>query len=148
MILASHVTKRGPSPDVTHFEATLRKARARVEIKTLVADKGYDSERLHRLAREQLGVRSLIALRQNVGRPRTRKRRRRGRPRSLPKTRYRRLMATHFNLKTYHQRSKIETVNSIIKRRLGAALRARTYWSQTREINLRVITYNTMILAA
>ena len=36
----------------------------------------------------------------------------------------------------------------MIKRRLGSALRARSYWSQCREIILRVITHNVMIVAA
>jgi hypothetical protein len=38
-----------------------------------------------------------------------------------------------------------ETVNSMIKRLLDAALRARKYWSQSRETILRVLTHN-MIL--
>jgi hypothetical protein len=36
----------------------------------------------------------------------------------------------------------------MIKRRLGSALRARTYWSQCREIILRVITHNVMIITS
>ena len=47
----------------------------------------------------------------------------------------------------YGQRWQTETVNSMIKRRLGSALRARSYWSQCREIILRVITHNVMIVA-
>jgi len=35
---------------------------------------------------------------------------------------------------------------SMIKRLLGSALRARQYWSQSREIVLRVLTHNIMIL--
>jgi hypothetical protein len=34
----------------------------------------------------------------------------------------------------------------MIKRSLGSALRARTYWSQSREIQLRILTHNIMIL--
>jgi len=34
----------------------------------------------------------------------------------------------------------------MIKRMLGSALRARNYWSQHREIVLRVLTHNVMIL--
>jgi hypothetical protein len=34
----------------------------------------------------------------------------------------------------------------MVKRRLGSALRARSYWSQCREIILRVITHNVMIV--
>jgi hypothetical protein len=46
----------------------------------------------------------------------------------------------------YSQRWQAETVNSMLKRLLGAALRARTYWSQCRETVLRALTLNVMIL--
>jgi hypothetical protein len=42
----------------------------------------------------------------------------------------------------------VETVNSMIKRRLGSALRARNHWTQCREIILRSITHNVMIVAS
>jgi hypothetical protein len=45
------------------------------------------------------------------------------------------------------QRWQTETVNSRLKRRLGFALRAESYWSQCRKIILRVITHNVMIVA-
>ena len=48
----------------------------------------------------------------------------------------------------YGQRWQTETVNSMIKRRLGSACRRRSYWSQCREIILRVITHNVMIVAS
>src|SRR5271157_710662 len=44
------------------------------------------------------------------------------------------------------QRWQGETVNSMIKRRLGSALRARKYWSPCCEIILRVIIHNVMIV--
>jgi Transposase DDE domain len=46
----------------------------------------------------------------------------------------------------YGQRWQVETVNSMLKRRLGSALRARSYHSQCREIVLRAITHNVMIV--
>jgi hypothetical protein len=55
-------------------------------------------------------------------------------------------MKQRFPKKHYGQRWQTETVNSMIKRRLGSALRARKYWSQCREIILRVITHNVMIV--
>ena len=48
--------------------------------------------------------------------------------------------------KTYGQRWQIETVNSMWKRLLGSAMRVRRYGSQCREITLRAITLNVMIL--
>ena len=55
-------------------------------------------------------------------------------------------MKRRFPKRKYGQRWQIETVNSMIKRTLGAALRARKYWSQSREIVLKVLTLNVMIL--
>ena len=56
-------------------------------------------------------------------------------------------MRRRFDKKKYGQRRQTETANSMVKRRLGSALRARGYWSQCREIVLRVITHNVMIVA-
>ena len=48
--------------------------------------------------------------------------------------------------KPYGQRVQVETVFSMIKRRLGEALGARTYHSQNRAMMLMVLTHNLMIL--
>jgi hypothetical protein len=55
-------------------------------------------------------------------------------------------MATHFDKKKYGQRWQVETVNSMIKRLLGSALRSRKTRTQNQEIRLRAITHNVMIL--
>ncbi|HTU27435.1 MAG TPA: transposase, partial [Pirellulales bacterium] len=70
-----------------------------------------------------------------------------GRQTTKPATGYwRRQMQQRIHLTRYSQRWQVETVNSMLKRLLGSALRARSYWSQCREILLRVITLNVMIL--
>jgi transposase len=48
--------------------------------------------------------------------------------------------------KYYGQRWQSETVNSMIKRNLGSALRARTVRGRSMELLLRVVTHNVMIL--
>lgn len=128
------VTGRGPGPDDPYFRPVLKQAAARVKIVALLADAGYDSEAAHAYARDTWDARTLI--------PATR-----GRPtqRRL-KGYWRQRMRMRFNAKKYGQRWQIETVNSMIKRSMGSALRARTYWSQSREISLRVLTHNIMIL--
>ena len=67
-------------------------------------------------------------------------------------THYRRLMQERSARKTDHkcdgQRWQAETVNSMVKRNLGSALRARTAGRRSRELLLRVITHNLMILTA
>jgi len=50
--------------------------------------------------------------------------------------------------KRYGQRWQVESMISMLKRLLGSALRAVGHWSRCREILLRVITLNVMILAA
>jgi len=123
----------GPSPDIIHWKKAIIEATKRKKLHVLLADAGYDSEEAHRFAREDCGIRSIIPNR--VGRP----------TKKLPTGKYRRIMATRFNKKIYGQRWNIETVNSIIKRVLGSFLRARTYWSQMREMMIRIFTYNVMI---
>jgi hypothetical protein len=105
-----------------------------VTVDTLLADAGFDSEAAHNYARQEHRMKTVI--------PPTR-----GRPTAKrPSGRWRRLMATRFNKKKYGQRWQVETVNSMLKRLLDSALRARHHWSQWREIFLRVLTHNVMVL--
>lgn len=133
MILAL-TTERGPSPDSKHFEELLDEATSNTKIKCLVADAGYDSERSHILARKGFGIRSLIP--PLCGRPSA----------SLPRGYYRRLMTYRFDSKLYGQRWQVETVFSMLKRLLSSALKARSYYSQCRELRLKALTLNIMIL--
>ena len=105
-----------------------------MRISDLLADAGYDSEHSHVYARQHRRVRTQIPALA-------------GRPTDKPPTgRWRRMMRQRLNKTKYGQRWQIETVNSMFKRLLGSALRARTYWSQCREISLRALTLNIMIL--
>jgi hypothetical protein len=128
------VTGRGPGSDVPYYEPALRQTARRIAVNTLLADAGYDSERAHVFARTEYGIRAII--------PATR-----GRPTAKPlRGHWRNRMKQRFPKRKYGQRWQIETVNSMIKRVLGAALRARSYWSQSREIVLKALTMNEMIL--
>jgi hypothetical protein len=134
MVLAA-VPGRGPGSDLVQFKAALKQAAGRARIGTLLADADFDGEWVHEHVRSY-GIRTLIPPE-------------RGRPSEKPPAgRWRRWMrqqSRRFKAK-YGQRWQTETVNSMIKRRLGSALRARGYWSQCREIILRVITHNVMIV--
>jgi len=55
---------------------------------------------------------------------------------------YRRRIAQAFDEEKYHQRNKVETVFSILKRKFGQALKARIYPIQVREIKIKVILCN------
>jgi len=110
-----------------------------MRLETALADAGYDSEDNHCLARDELGIRSLIPA--TCGRPGA----------NGPTGHYRRLMGRRFKRgpekKFYGQRWQAETVNSMIKRNLGSACRARTPTGRKKDMLLRAITHNVMILA-
>ncbi len=74
-----------------------------------------------------------------------------GRPsKKLPAAYYRRRMARIFakkrKRKRYGQRAQVETVFSVIKRRLDSSVNACSYWSQCRALMLKALTHNIMIL--
>jgi hypothetical protein len=125
---------RGPKPDVADFRPLVSAALARVKISRIAADAGYDSEPNHAFARRECQVRSVIPAKH-------------GRPTTKPATgHYRRLMQTRFDTAAYRDRVQVETVISMVKRRLEAFVRGRTAWSQRRELRLKVLTHNVMIL--
>jgi hypothetical protein len=125
---------RGPRPDVDEFRPLVAEALRTVRLSLLAADAGYDSEPNHRFARDEHAVRTVIPAQH--GRPSTK----------LPTGRYRRLMKTRFDRPAYRRRSQVETVISMIKRRQGAHVRGRSYYSHCRDLRLLALTHNVMIL--
>jgi hypothetical protein len=133
-LILSVITTRGPSVDVNQFREPLDRARRHSSIKYLLADAGYDSEGNHKYARETRNVKTIIPAK--IGRPTTK----------LPKTKYRRLMATDFDKQKYGQRWQCETVFSMIKRNFTDSLTGRSYWPQCRDMMLLVLTHNLAIV--
>jgi hypothetical protein len=133
-VILAIVPSRGPGPDIKHFRKLLNGGLRRARINTMALDAGYDAEHTHEYARHHHGVRTLIP--PLIGR----------RTEKAPRGYWRRQMAQRLHLTRYGHRWQIETVNSMLKRLMGSALRARNYWSQCREILLRAITLNIMIL--
>src|SRR4029079_15466222 len=111
-------------------------------VKCVVADAGFDSEDNHRIARLDISVRSIIP--PEIGRP--------SKDGSPPSGYFRRLMHHRFKRKAdkkwYGQRWQVETVNSMIKRNMGSALRAKTPHRREMEMLLRAVVHNIMLLAA
>jgi hypothetical protein len=134
-LIIAAIPRRGPAVDTDRFVPLLENALRRVKLVTALADAGYDSEPNHRHARDQRGVRSVIPAK--IGRP----------TKKLPTGRYRRRMKQRLNKDycSYGQRWQVETVFSMIKRRLGSVVHGRSYWSQCRELMLLAITYNIML---
>ena len=134
-LLAAAVVTQGPSNDSPQFAPAMLDAAQHVAFDRVTADAAYDGEHNHRLCREELGIRSTII-------PLNR----RAHPNAIPQTHYRRQMKTRFFKRLYGQRWHIESAFSQTKRVLGDRLRARNQPAQYREVHLRVLTHNTMIL--
>jgi hypothetical protein len=136
---------RGPSQDSPEFRPAMKAAVGHGPIDTVLADAAFDAEHNHAYARERLGVRSTVIPlnRRNTGR-------------KWPRTRYRRQMVKRFRRKprssrhrrVHGQRWQVESGFSRNKRLLGSALRARRWPNQKREVLMRVLTHNLMLLAA
>ena len=138
LILAARATT-GTGADHPHFAPLLYRAATCFPLDVALADAGYDSEANHRLARDGLGIRSLIPATTGcygVG---------------PPTGQYRRLMRRRLrrgpDKKLYGQRWQAETVNSMVKRNLGSACRARTPWGRKKDMLLRSVTHNVMLVA-
>jgi hypothetical protein len=117
-----------PVHDIPHAEKLLVQCHRMRKSDTYVLDKGYDSEDIHRLIRDDLNAYSLIPVR-------TRKRKR------IFGT-YQRELARSFDHAYYHQRNKVETVFSVLKRKFGDALKARKFRAQVKELKIKLILYN------
>jgi len=93
-----------------------------------VMDKGYDSEKIHTLIREEIKADSIIPLRQ--------------RKRKKIKGKYRKQLHLSFDKIKYNQRNIAETTFSVVKRKFGETLRARKFRNQAKEIKIKLIVYN------
>lgn len=124
--------RRGPDNDSKDFIPSFKKLDTLDErkLERVVADKGYDSEANHKFIRDILGADTIIPPRKN---------------RSVDfKTwgKYRKQMREGYSKSEYNQRNKVETVNSVIKRKMGDSIRARKVLYQNREIFFMAIAYN------
>ena len=100
------------------------------KIRRFYADRGYDKEEIFRLCFELLDAYPFI-LQKNALLPKHRK-----------KGQYRKLTCDVFDYGEYLQRNKIETTNSMFKKRFGSNVKSRIDKNQKVEILTRVIAYN------
>jgi len=77
-------------------------------------DKGYGCEPIHSLTRERKKIKGF----------------------------YRRKMVKEFNEELYHNRSLVETMFLVLKRKYGEELKARKYRNQVKEIKIKLIVNN------
>jgi transposase len=126
----------GPCQDSPQFPPVMREAAKLIQFDRLLADKGYDAEHNHILARKELKISStIIAVKRNTNGTR-----------QWPKSKYRRQLKRMFPKLVYGQRWQVESLFSRNKRLLGSSLKSRNWESQVRECHLRVLTHNFMIM--
>ncbi len=100
------------------------------EIDIFYADRGYDDNEIFKLVFEELNAYPLI-LQRRLDVPKHRR-----------KGRYRKEAIEHFDYGEYLQRNKIETTNSMIKKRFGSNVLDRKCKMQKVSVFFKVIAYN------
>jgi hypothetical protein len=123
-------TRKKSRHDVMDAKPMLEKLAKHYRPRVLYADRGYDANLLFKLCFEKLKAYPLI-LQKRLDVP---KRRRHGT--------YRKLTYDHFDYGEYLQRNKIETLNSMIKKRFGSNVKSKSIKLQKFEIITRVIAFN------
>ena len=117
----SYKIRLGPRNDNIDFQSVLKNLSA----KFVVADKGYDSR-----------ANRYFVLRKMKAYPHIAKR-------IISGTTYERAgVKLKFDEKIYHQRSKVETAFSVIKRKYGSIVLSKKFDTQKKEIIFRLIAYN------
>jgi hypothetical protein len=92
-------------------------------------DRGYDSEKMHRLIRDTLQADSVIPTRS-------------WRNTANIWGKYRKEMTDNFDFVRYRKRVLVETKFSVLKRRFGADLKSRSFQIQKKEISCKIILAN------
>lgn len=129
LILSLKIRKKARHDNVD-FKPLMKRVRRLGIIDVGVGDKGFDAEKNHKLMRDELGALFIAPLR-NKGVPIWR-----------TKGEYRKKLKRYFPEKTYHQRSKKETVISVVKRCYGDTVYSIKFSSQKKEICYKAIAYN------
>jgi len=121
-LILAHKIRRGPRNDNIDFRRLLRE----IKTKYVMADKGYSSKKNRDFVFYNLKAMPII-------------------PRKKNERAYKVMNGSRkleFDDKLYHQRSKVETVFSVIKRKYGSVLRCKKFATQRVEIICKLIAYN------
>ena len=116
--------------DTKDAKPLIKKLAKKYKPEILYADRGYDDNKIFGLCFEKLKAYPLI-LQRNVLLPKHKK-----------EGYYRKITCDVFDYGEYLQRNKIETCNSMFKKRFGDSVRSRVDRTQKCQIILRVIAYN------
>ncbi len=125
-LILKHAIHKGPRHDCKDFKSLLKGIKTRY----VAADKGYDSYKNHEFIFTELNANSII------------KQKKTGNSRKGKSFSFRNKAKSIFDNKIYHQRSKIETIFSAIKRKYGSCLKAKNFDTQKKEVICKLIAYN------
>lgn len=121
---------KGHRHDTKHAKPLIKKLAIHYKPEILYADRGYDDEEIFKLCFENLSAYPLI-LQKNIFTPAYKK-----------KGRYRKETIKVFDYSEYLQRNKIETLNSMFKKRFGSKSKSRLCKTQKVDIIMRIIAFN------
>lgn len=119
--ILSQKIRLGPRNDHIDFESVMKN----IKCKFVVADKGYDSKSNRYFVLRKMKAYPHIPRRIFSG-----------------STYVRAGIKLKFDKGIYHQRSKVETVFSVIKRKYGSFVLSRSFESQKKELLFRMVAYN------
>lgn len=120
-LICSHKSRVAPAHDTKDFIPLLKKIKTE-GIKEVCADKGYDSKKNRYFVYYKIKAKPNIPKRKITGKTKLNK---------------------MFDDKTYHQRSKAETIFSVMKRLFGSYLRSKKIQTQKLELAYKCLAYNT-----
>ena len=127
-VITGFIASKSRVHDTRHAHRLLRQCHKIRRSDCYVMDKGYDSEAIHRLIREDLHADSIIPIRswnnEFVGGI------------------YRQEMALHFDNVRYRKRQLVENMFSVLKRKFSGDLKARIFTIQMKEITGKMIVCN------
>lgn len=127
-VLLAQIAKRGPYNDCAALRPLVDQACQVTRAKCVLADAEFDSERNHRHVREVHGMRSIIPAKRGK--------------QTWHIQGIRATMRAHFPAKRYAQRNLIETVFSVVKRKLSARAPGRSLAAQTKQALVLGLAYN------
>ena len=122
--------RKGHRHDTIDAKPLIKKLAQHYEPEVFYADRGYDDNEIFRQVFEDLGAYPLI-LQRRLDVPKHRR-----------KGAYRKMTFDVFDYGEYLQRNKIETCNSMIKKRFSSKVKSKLDKCQRVEIMLRIVAYN------
>jgi IS5 family transposase len=127
-MVVAQLAKRGPNNDCAQLRPLVDTACRSLPIQTVLADAEFDSERNHRHIRQVHGLHSIIPAKRGKA--------------SWKKHGVRAEMQQHFPKELYRKRALVETVFSVVKRKLSARAPGRSLETQSLQALLLGLAYN------